>query len=147
MADIKRKLAEEQRKERAEQRLEKAAALLKEGASLEEAAEAVSLEVKTAGPFSRSDYLPDIGTKNQFVSAAFRLQPGETSGIISTDRGYYIIKVLEKHPIDEKDFQAQKEEIRKKLLSQRQYEAYSSWLANLKQRAKIVDNRHYFYGE
>ena len=146
-ADIKRKLEEEQRRERAEQTLEKAAALLKEGASLEEAAEAVSLEVKTAGPFSRSDYLPDIGTKNQFVSAAFRLQPGETSGIVSTDRGYYIIKVLEKHPIDEKDFQAQKEEIRKKLLSQRQYEAYSSWLANLKQRAKIVDNRHYFYGE
>ncbi len=146
-AAIKRKLEEEQRRERAKQRLEKVASELKEGASLEEAAKSVSLKVKTAGPFSRSDYLPGIGTRNQFISAAFRLRPGETSGIISTDRGYYIIKVLEKQPIDEKDFQAQKDEIRKKLLSQRQYEAYTTWLANLKQRAKIVDNRHYFYGE
>ena len=146
-ADIRRNLEEEQRREMANEKLEKAASELKKGVSLEDVAKSVSLEVKTAGSFSRSEYLPDIGTKNQFVSTAFRLQPGETSGIVSTERGYYIIKVLEKQYIDEEDFQVQKDAIRKKLLSQRQYEAYSTWLANLKQKAQIVDNRHYFYSE
>jgi parvulin-like peptidyl-prolyl isomerase len=146
-ADIRRNLEEEQRREMANEKLEKATSELKKGVSLEDVAKSVSLEVKTAGPFSRSEYLPDIGTKNQFVSTAFRLQPGETSGIVSTERGYYIIKVLEKQYIDEENFQVQKDEIRKKLLSQRQYEAYTTWLANLKQKAQIVDNRHYFYGE
>ncbi|MCK4590790.1 MAG: peptidylprolyl isomerase, partial [Candidatus Latescibacteria bacterium] len=142
--DIRRKLEEEQRREMANEKLEKAASQLKKGISLKEAAKSVSLEVKTAGPFSRSEYLPDIGTKNQFVSTSFRLQPGETSGIVSTERGYYIINVLEKQHIDERDFEAQKQDLRKKLLSQRQYEAYTTWLANLKQKAQIVDNRHLF---
>ncbi len=143
-ADIRRKLEEEQRRKMVSEKLEKAASELKKGVSLEEAGKYVSLEVKTAGPFSRSEYLPDIGTKNQFVSTSFRLQPGETSGIVSTERGYYIIKVLEKQYIDEKDLEAQKHDLRKKLLSQRQYEAYTTWLANLKQKAQIVDNRHLF---
>ncbi len=146
-ADIRRKLEEEHRRQMASEKIEKAAGELKKGTLLENGAKSVSLEIKTAGPFSRSEYLPDIGTKNQFVSTAFRLQPGETSGIVSTERGYYIIKVLEKQYIDEKDFQVQKDAIRTKLLPQRQYEAYSAWLANLKQKARIVDNRHYFYSE
>ena len=102
------------------------------------------LEVRTAGPFARADYVPDIGRSNAFVGAALRLEPGQVSDVVTAARGAYLLKLVEKSDFDEEDFQASKPELERELLGRRQSEALQTWLTQVYDSAQIDDNRHYF---
>ena len=102
------------------------------------------LEVRTAGPFARIDYVPDIGRANAFVGAALRLESGQLSDIVTAARGAYLLKLVEKSAFDEEDFQASRPELERELLAQRQSEALQTWLTQAYESAQIEDNRHYF---
>ncbi len=115
------------------------------GSSLKEAAKAHGLRVVEPKPFSRNDFLPGIGGRNAFIGAAFRLQSGEMSDMVTTEGGAYILQVLERQPIDDSAFQAERQALTQRLLSQKRSQTVAIWLNNLKTDAEIVDSRHYFY--
>ncbi len=115
------------------------------GSSLKEAAKAHGLRVVEPKPFSRNDFLPGIGGRNAFIGAAFRLQSGEMSDMVTTEGGAYILQVLERQPIDDSAFQAERQALTQRLLSQKRSQTVAVWLNNLKTDAEIVDSRHYFY--
>ncbi len=115
------------------------------GSSLKEAAKAHGLRVVEPKPFSRNDFLPGIGGRNAFIGAAFRLQSGEMSDVVTTEGGAYILQVLERQPIDDSAFQAERQALTQRLLSQKRSQTVAIWLNNLKTDAEIVDSRHYFY--
>ena len=143
---VQRSVQNEKRKERARIRLQNVLDALSAGQSLEEAAAIDSLEVRESSTFSRNGYVSGVGSRNAFIGAAFQLQtPGQISDIVTTDRGAYILQLIERTPIDEAAFEQEKETLKQQLLQQEQNRLYASWFADLQDRAEIVDNRYLFY--
>ena len=118
---------------------------VKAGESLEAAAKALNLKYATPKPFSRTDFVPGVGSQNAFVGAAFRLPSGQTSDVLTTDQGAFVLQVMEKLPVDDARFLAEKQTLTQRLLGQKQQEIINVWFSDLKDNAEIVDNRHYFY--
>jgi len=120
---------------------------IKAGKSLEEAAKFFNLTVQKPEAFSRVDFVPSVGSRNAFIGAAFRLPVGQVSDIVTTDRGAYIFKVLNKTSIDEEKLAEERETLSQQLTSQKRQEVIASWFSDLRETAKIEDNRHIFYSE
>ncbi len=120
---------------------------IKAGKSLEEAAKTFNLQVNKPEAFARAGFVAGVGSRNAFIGAAFRLFVGQTSDVVTTDRGAYILQVLQKTPIDEKAFATEKEMLSRQLLAQKRQEVIAAWFADLRETAQIVDNRHQFYSE
>jgi len=54
------------------------------------------------------------------------------------NQGLYIIRLKERKKADTKEFDEKKTEIRQKLLQQKKYSTFSTYLAELKKRSKIT---------
>jgi peptidyl-prolyl cis-trans isomerase D len=142
---IARKLSNEKKSEMAGQRLGAIRLQIGQGATFESAAAAAALEVRSTGAFARMESVPGVGQGNAFVGAAFRLNAGDVSEVVMMPRGAYLIRVVEKTPVDEAAFDENREELTEKLLGQRQTEALQTWYAQMYATATIEDNRHFFF--
>ena len=118
---------------------------IKTGKSLEEAAGFFNLTVQTPQPFARTGFVPSVGSRNAFVGAAFRLSTGQTSEIVKTDRGAYILRVDEKQSVDKMGLGSAKGTLLQQVISQKRQEVFTAWFADLRENADIVDYRHFFY--
>lgn len=94
--------------------------------------------------FGSDGSVPVVGKSVEFNATALALQPGQKSGLIETERGFYFLKVLEKTPFDESAFNAQKEANGKRLLALKRNKIFNDWYTALKENAKIMDNRKKF---
>ena len=143
---VKMRVELEKRKKLAEGRLKPLLEMLSQGMGLKEAAEKLGFEVEETEEFTKEGYIPGVGGRNSFVEAAFTLkEPGESSGIVTTDKAAYILELIKRTPADREEFRKEKEEIRRKMLAQRRQEVYTAWMEGLKRRAKIKDERYRFY--
>ncbi len=88
--------------------------------------------------------VPGVGYDVAFNATAFSLKPNEISGLVEGDRGFYYEHLLEKTPFDSTAFNAQKEVLRRQLLTQKRNKIFMDWYNHLKQKADIVDNRKMF---
>jgi len=139
--DCRRRLVEDLRADMAYRRaveLSKAAA---SADSLEQIAEAESLEVRTAGPFTRNGFVPGIGRDYQVIGAAFAAQPGDPPVAVKGSRGSYLLRVDSAQPLDEEAFAAEKQRLKQRILQQKQNRAYTAWIKGLEEKAKIKDYR------
>jgi parvulin-like peptidyl-prolyl isomerase len=68
------------------------------------------------------------GLVQEFEDAAFKLQPGQLSDPVKTQFGYHLIKVDERDPARELDAYT---------IQQKKYEAYNTWLTDLRNAAKV----------
>jgi len=141
---VERAVLNQKKAEKAGQALEAIRQQVLAGASLPQTAVAAGLEARLTEPFSRADQVPGIGRNNAFVRAAFRLNPGELSEVITLPRGAYLLRLAEKIPADEARFQADAARLAEQLLRQRQTEALQLWFDQLYDSAQIEDNRHLF---
>ena len=141
---------------RARKKAERAAAQLQAvrrevgaGATLAQAAQNVGVEFHTPEAFARSESVEGLGRANAVIGAAFRLEKGRLSEVIEvaegSKRGAYLLKLLEKTPVDEEQFAAQREQVVAQLQAQREQEAVQNWFAHLYETAEIEDNRHRFF--
>lgn len=143
---VKTRVELEKRRKLAEGRLKPLLGMLSQGMNLKEAAEKLGFEVKETQEFNKEGYVPGVGGRNSFVEAAFTLkEPGEHSGIVTTDRSAYVLELIKRTPADMEEFRREKEEMRRKMLAQRRQEVYTAWMEGLKKRAKIKDERYRFY--
>lgn len=99
----------------------------------------------STGQFSFGQPIPKIGRAAEITAYAFTAQPGVTSQMIETDRGYYFIKVLNRTDFDENAYKVQRNAIRSRLLNQKRQQFYSQWYQKLKDKANIEDNRDMFF--
>ncbi|HER44062.1 MAG TPA: peptidylprolyl isomerase, partial [Candidatus Eisenbacteria bacterium] len=91
------------------------------------------------GYLSKGNMIPE------FESAVFELEPGEVSGIVKSDFGYHIIKLVGMReslvPVDPADVRAQ---ILNMLIMEKRDKAYDDFLASLRRNAEIeyLDRRY-----
>jgi len=111
------------------------------GEALPNVAAAMGLEVRSAGPFTRNDFVPGIGRQNAAVGAAFGLQPGQISDAVSTPSNVFVIELLGRAVADSTAWLDQKEQQRQSALATLQQQRLQEWIAALRAAATIEDRR------
>jgi parvulin-like peptidyl-prolyl isomerase len=111
------------------------------GDSLGAAAEAEGLSTTAATPFTRQSGIPGLGRDPDVIAAAFTLPEGEASLPVRGARGWVILRVDEKIPVDETAFATQAPQIRQNLLGIKQSQIYNAWMEGLRTKAKVEDYR------
>ena len=111
-------------------------AQLKKGANFADLAKKYSTDSTAAkggdlGWFDKGKMVPE------FDKAAFALKDGETSGIVKTNFGYHIIKVIGRRPAGYAPFEEVKEQIKAAILPTKQQEVFQKIKADIKKDAKI----------
>ncbi len=116
-------------------------AKLKAGQKFSALAKQYSLDDKT------KDKGGDLGWVSwaQFGSAslkdtAFKLKPGEVSGVVQSQFGYHIMKVTDKKPAQESDFAAIKDVLKEQIAEKRKEDLFESYVKELRAKAKITQN-------
>ncbi|MBL7071288.1 MAG: peptidylprolyl isomerase [Candidatus Omnitrophica bacterium] len=113
---------------------------LKQGRNFEDLAREHSLDIPTKdrggdlGYFAVGSLFPD------FEEACNKLNPGEISDIVKTGIGYHIIEVLDKREARQKPLDEVREEIRSRLLMDKEVSIYEVFLRDLKKGKKITIN-------
>ena len=138
-AEVNRRVTEEKTRQLAHAKLEEAVA--KGGGTLPGIASAMGATVDSTTAFSRTMFVPNVGRKNAFVAAAFSLPPGQLSPVIDTDRGSYVLQVVEKIPADESQLAAQEPQLMQSILMEKRRNVVTSWVEDLLANAEILDMR------
>ncbi len=111
------------------------------GATLEDAAAQAGLSVESAGPFTRLDFVPGIGQANAAIGAAFGLEIGQTSTLLSTPDAFFIVQVLNRTEADRAAWEEQVDMQRQQLIGALQSQRINQYLEGLREEARIVDQR------
>jgi parvulin-like peptidyl-prolyl isomerase len=101
--------------------------------------------IQSADTVSYTSPSPMIGSDFDFNNAVFKMQNGQISDPIKTNRGYYIVMMRNITPFDQAKFQQEFETLKNTLLNQKKQTITQQWLAELKDKATIVDNRDKFF--
>ncbi|MGC2424039.1 MAG: peptidylprolyl isomerase [Nitrospirota bacterium] len=72
--------------------------------------------------------------------AAFKLNPGEISGIVQSQFGYHIMKVTDKKPALDSDYNKIKDALREQVAEKKKEDLFESYVKDLRAKAKITMN-------
>lgn len=99
---------------------------------LKKAAKELGATVKSSDFVLPDGQVPDVGSMAGPASVAFTLNPGQTSGPISTGTSGVVLTITDKQDPREQDFVAKKDQIRDALLQTKQNELFELFVANLR---------------
>jgi parvulin-like peptidyl-prolyl isomerase len=111
------------------------------GEPLPNVAAELGLEIRSAGPFTRTDFVPGIGRQNAAVGAAFALVPGAVSDAVATATNVFVIEVLNRTEADEGEWLDQKMLQRQAAIGVLQQQRLAEWIEALRAAATIIDRR------
>ena len=109
-----------------------------EGSTLSQAAGALKLPHDELGPFTRIN--PAI-PEPRIIGAAFGLPVGKTSGLLETEQGLYVVRVVGRVPADSAEFLKQIDDFRIRQINLSRQGRVRNYLQDLEKSAKIEDNR------
>jgi peptidyl-prolyl cis-trans isomerase C len=72
------------------------------------------------------------------AEAAFALKPGETSGVVQSPTGLYLLRFVGEQPEVNRSFDQMRMQIANKLSRERKTKEFDEWLKGLKEKAKIT---------
>jgi hypothetical protein len=127
--------------ERARQEAQQVVDRVRSGAALANVAADMSLEVRTAGPFARDDFVPGIGRYNAVVGAAFGLPVGHVDDVVSTATNQYVVEVLDRTQPDSAAWREQLPQQRQQAVAMIQQQRLQEWIRALRANARVVDRR------
>ena len=104
-------------------------------------------QLATTDPITRQQaFIPRIGQDLAFIKGAFQLvETGSLSELVKGDRGYYLIQLETREPIDESTFEVTKDSLKRQLLLQKQNQLYAEWLSKQRDTADIENNLRSFF--
>ena len=97
------------------------------------------IEVDESDYFGRGDYVEKIGLSPEFNERVFALKEGEIlKEALKLQKGFCIVQLVERKPIDEALFEKEKEEYRAKILQAKQMIRMNAYLAELVKESKLT---------
>ena len=117
------------------------------GSNLDALSGEMADQVATTDPITRQQaFIPRIGQDLDFIKGAFQLsETGELSEVVEGERGYYLIQLVDREPVDETTYEMVKETLKRQLLIQKQNQLYQEWLTRLREDAVIENNLRDFF--
>lgn len=145
-SQIRQNLKLRKQMELAKSKAQEAYNRLKEGDSFDEIA-SLDERMKSVGPVTRklSASLPSIGRSQTVMGALLASKEGQILPPLEFSSGYAVIRLEDRTEIDETEWEVQRKTIQNEILVQRQNSAIREWLDELRTKAKIVDNRKYYF--
>ncbi len=128
-------------REQAGQTAREAERLLAQGQTLEQVGSAMGLPVSTLGPFTRTSQVPVLGTASPAIGAAFRLRPGERSGVLSNSDAFFILQAERIVRADSAAWRAQRDEQRAQIIRLARQVRVQSYVQALQRQASVRDRR------
>ena len=112
---------------------------LKSGGLMEELSGDFNVMVSESDFFRRNQSIPDIGYEPEIASAAFSLSPERKypEKILEGNRGYFIIAFQERKEPDTSEFEKDRENIRRQLMTRKQMKTFEDWMTQIRNNSKI----------
>ena len=123
-----------EKKKQAEQILYK----VKAGENFAELAQQFSDDSATKKRGGVLGFFPRGSKSTEIEEVAFNLKKGEVSDIVLTDKGYHIIKLLDKREGTTRSLEDSRKKIKNRLTQQKKNEAIQRLLEDLKAKTKVV---------
>lgn len=123
-----------EKKKQAEQILYK----VKAGENFAELAQQFSDDSATKKRGGVLGFFPRGSKSTEIEEVAFNLKKGEVSDIVLTDKGYHIIKLLDKKEGTTRSLEDSRKKIKNRLTQQKKNEAIQRLLEDLKAKTKVV---------
>ncbi|MCD6306667.1 MAG: SurA N-terminal domain-containing protein [Deltaproteobacteria bacterium] len=112
---------------------------LKEGKTWNQVVKEKGLTPKETVFFTRRGPIQGIGYAPELIETAFRLnarKPCPDKPFVN-DKGAFVVRWLEREPVDESDFRKEEESYRKSLVQTKRRRIFESWLDSLRKNAEI----------
>ncbi len=114
---------------------------VRQGRSLAEVAREIGLEVRDAGPFTRSEFVSGLGRHNAAVGTAFGLEIGEVSDAVRANTNAFVIERTGSEPADSVAWLDQLDSQRAQTVAMMRQQRLNQWIDALRESADIVDRR------
>ncbi|MXW18951.1 MAG: hypothetical protein F4123_13155 [Gemmatimonadetes bacterium] len=118
-----------------------AAAEVRGGRSMDEVARELGLELRDAGPFTRTEFVFGLGQYNPAVGTAFGLAIGEVSDAVQANQNAFVIERTGSETADSLAWVTQVDIQRMQLLNALREQRLVEWIDALRAEADIVDRR------
>jgi parvulin-like peptidyl-prolyl isomerase len=105
-----------------------------------------NLKIVSTNLITKSSYIKDIGREERLNQAILDLKvESKISDLIKGKGGYYLAKLVEFQPADMKEFEKEKQELKSKMLTQKENQVYNGWYNKAKEDANIKDWRSRYF--
>ncbi|MDD4072249.1 MAG: peptidyl-prolyl cis-trans isomerase, partial [Desulfobacterales bacterium] len=113
---------------------------LKSGKSMEEEVKSYGVTVSYTGWFKRNASIPEIGYESEIAEASFKLSADNPlpERVFKGAKGYYVIRFGERKTPDAQAFEKARSEVTDRLLKQKQFKTFDTWLAGIKEKSDIA---------
>ena len=113
---------------------------LKSGKSMDEEVKSYGVTVSHTGWFKRNASIPEIGYESELAEASFKLSADNPlpERVFKGAKGYYVIRFGERKTPDAQAFEKARSEVTDRLLKQKQFKTFDTWLAGIKEKSDIA---------
>lgn len=121
----------------------KVSEIITRSSGLQSIAENAGKEVQSNETLRASaSVIPGAGREPQIIGAAFVMQEGSTSGALTGNAAAFVVHVVSKNEADPANMTEEQKSTIYQRLEQQKFQLFSSvWIDQLREDAKIVDNR------
>jgi peptidyl-prolyl cis-trans isomerase D len=142
--EVRRKVIGTKAEEKARQVAEELLNQIRTGKNIREVAREKGYPLEETGFFTRTaGVVPKIGPAREFMGilASLTEKNPVAKEVIKTKDGYFVVGLSGHEPADQTKFQSVKKNLEKRLVYQKQEEAFQNWLSQLRSKAKIDINK------
>ena len=142
--EVRRKAIGMKAEEKARQVAEELLNQIRTGKNIREVAREKGYPLEETGFFTRTaGVVPKIGPTREFMGilASLTEKNPVAKEVIKTKDGYFVVGLSGHEPADQTKFQSVKKNLEKRLVYQKQEEAFQNWLDQLRSKAKIDINK------
>jgi len=142
--EVRRKVIGMKAEEKARQVAEELLNQIRTGKNIREVAREKGYPLEETGFFTRTaGVVPKIGPAREFMGILASLTEKNPAAkeVIKTKDGYFVVGLSGHEPADQTKFQSVKKNLEKRLVYQKQEEAFQNWLSQLRSKTKIDINK------
>lgn len=142
--EVRRKVIGMKAEEKARQVAEELLNQIRTGKNIREVAREKGYPLEEIGFFTRTaGVVPKIGPAREFMGilASLTEKNPVAKEVIKTKDGYFVVGLSGHEPADQTKFQSVKKNLEKRLVYQKQEEAFQNWLSQLRSKTKIDINK------